>query len=392
MMTTVDLMDPELVRDPFGVYSRIREQAPMARGVIPGLEPLWIATRYEDVKTVMSDARFVNDATNAGAPDMTEQLLLASGIPAKYVRPTMSDFDGPRHTRLRRLVSRAFTARRIADLRPRVEEITEDLLDRLPQDEVVDLLQHFAYPLPITVICELVGVPEQDRMRWRDWSRLLAPGMGPGMGEAVRGMAGHTRELIEQRRASPAGDLISGLASDDQLSETELIRVILSLVVAGYETTAHLIANGTAALLTHPHQLALLRADPSLLPRAVNELIRYCGPALGTRMRYATEDTEISGTLVHKGEAVMPILAAANYDPRVFDAPEQLDVTRDGEPHVGFGHGPHYCLGAALARQEGEVAFGALLRRFPNLALAGDLQRGPNPGTWHLAGLPVNLR
>jgi len=404
---SIDLTDPELLKDPFTAYSRVREQGGLARGVIPGVAPVWLATRYDDVKLVMGDARFVNDVANVpgmDAPNVTEQILLAMGIPPAYLvylRSGMNDSDGADHARLRKLVTRAFTVRRVAELRPRMAEIAERLLDELPGDDVVDLLAHFAYPLPIMVICELVGIPEPDRARWRHWSATLAKGMGPDMGGALRGLVDHVGELIELRRAEPADDLLSALVraqDDDRLSDVELVTLVLNLVVAGHETTAHLIANGTAALLTHPDQLTLLRDDPALLPRAVHELMRWCGPALGTRLRYATEDVDFDGTLVRKGEAVLPVLVGANHDPRVYDRPERLDLTRDPdrrrETHVGFGHGPHYCLGAALARQEGEVAFAALLRRFPDLALAvdpGDLVRGPNPGTWQLAALPVRL-
>ncbi|MEO6081672.1 MAG: cytochrome P450 [Umezawaea sp.] len=400
---SIDLTDPDLLRDPFAVYSRLREETELTRGIIPGVPSVWLATRYDDVKLVMSDPRFVNDAANVpglDAPNLIEQIWLSVGIPAEYLvylLTGMGDSDGANHARLRKLVTRAFTAKRVAELRPRIKEITERLLDELPDDDTVDLLAHFAYPLPISVICELVGIPEADRPRWRAWSAVLARGMGPDMGDALRGMIDHATELIDLRRTTPTGDLLSDLVraqDDDRLSDVELVTLVLNLVVAGHETTAHLIANGTAALLTHPDQLTLLRNDSSLLPRAVQELMRWCGPVLGTRLRYATEDVKLGETLVHKGEAVMPVLAGANYDPRAYDRPDRLDLTRDSTAHAGFGHGPHYCLGAALARQEGEIAFEALLRRFPHLTLAvdpADLERSPNLGTWQLAELPVRL-
>ncbi|MFD9889672.1 cytochrome P450 [Amycolatopsis sp. NPDC059027] len=403
----VDLTDAELVRDPFTAYSRIRERAALAKAVVPGIEPMWLVTRYDDVKLVMSDPRFVSSAAAVpGAVDLREQLWRATGIPEEhfvYLKSGISEVDGAEHARLRGLVTRAFTVRRVTELRPRIAELTERLLDELPgqaEDGVVDLLRHFAYPLPIAVICELVGIPEADRPQWREWSAALAAGFGPGVAEALAGMVDHVRVLLEFRRHHPADDLITGLvraqAEDgDRLSDVEMIALVQNLVVAGHETTAHLLANGTAALLTHPDQLALLRADPALLPKAVHELMRWCGPGLGTRMRYAAEDVEIGGELVRRGEAVMPVLAGANYDPRKFTAPERLDITRDpgrAETHVGFGAGPHYCLGAALARQEAEIAFGALFRRCPGLALAvepEELRHGPNPGTWQLDALPV---
>ncbi|GAA3508318.1 hypothetical protein FHR32_008345 [Streptosporangium album] len=410
---TVDLTDPELMADPFGGYARLREQAPLVRGSFLGAaSPIWLVTRYDDVKTVLSDPRFVNDPANVPGMDvqnLREKQLKARGIPeeyARYVLNSVLDADGADHLRLRKLVSRTFTARRVSELRPRVEQITEDLLDRLAataQDGVVDLIEHFAYPLPITVICELVGIPEEDRPQWRRWGKALTTLESDGFGTVLREMVTHIGELIGRRRAAPGDDLLSGLIrthdeDGDRLSDSEMVTMVLTLVLAGHETTAHLIGNGTAALLTHPDQLALLRGDPELMPRAVHELMRWCGPVQGTRMRYAAEDLDIGGMRVRRGEAVMAMIVGANYDPRRFDAPERLDITRqpDGhrENHVGFGYGLHYCLGAALARQEGEVAFEALLRRFPDLSLAvkpEDLEHQLMPASWRLARLPLRL-
>ncbi|GAA1272807.1 cytochrome P450 [Sphaerisporangium rubeum] len=406
----VDLLDPGVLRDPFRAYSRLRDRAPLARGSLFGQQELWLVTRYDDVRTVLGDHRFVNDPAHVPGMDagnLREKLVAARGVPpeyAKYILDSILDADGEDHLRLRRLVSRTFTARRVMELRPRVEQIAEDLLDRLPghaEDGVVDLLPHFAYPLPITVICELVGIPEEDRPLWRKWGRQLFD--QEGIASAVRDLVGYIEDLIARRRATPADDLLTGLIrthdeDGDRLSDTEMVTMVLTIVLAGHETTAHLIGNGTAALLTHPDQLTLLREDPSLLPRAVHELMRWCGPVQGTRIRYATEDVELGGMTIAKGQPVMAMLVGANYDPSVFPDPERLDITRepDGrkETHVGFGHGLHYCLGAALARQEGEVALGALFRRFPGLSLAvdpSDLEHEPLPGSWRLARLPLRL-
>ncbi|MFC4588686.1 cytochrome P450 family protein [Sphaerisporangium corydalis] len=410
---TVDMMDPALMRDPFGGYARMREQAPLVRGSFFGRgTPIWLVTRYDDVKMVLGDPRFVNNPANVPGLDIEnirEKEIEARGIPreyAQYVLDSVLDADGADHIRLRKLVSRTFTARRVAELRPRVEQITEGLLDRLAgtaDDGVVDLMEHFAYPLPITVICELVGIPEQDRAQWREWGKALVTLQSGGMADALRDMVGHIHELIERRRVAPTADLLSGLIrthdeDGDRLSDTEMVTLVLTLILAGHETTAHLIGNGTAALLTHPDQLALLRKDPGMMRGAVHELMRWCGPVQATRLRYAARDVEVGGMPVAKGEAVMAVLVGANHDPREFDHPERLDITRepDGrrENHVGFGHGLHYCLGAALARQEGEVAFEALLRRFPDLALAvrpEELERQMMPGSWRLARLPLRL-
>ncbi|WP_163505204.1 cytochrome P450 family protein [Fodinicola acaciae] len=409
LVDTVDLASEKLAGDPFGEYSRIRERPGLTRGVLPGLAPLWLVTRHEHVSLVMSDPRFVNDVRNIpgnDGPSMLELIRRASGTPAEYLKflgPNLSDVDGADHARLRKHVSRALTARTVLRLQPRIEEITGNLLDALPgsaQDGVVDLLAHFAYPLPITVICELIGIPESDWPAMRRWAAILATGRE--MGDAVRGAVDYLQELIARRRRRPADDFVSGLSHSsghsDELGGDEIVMLILTMIVAGHETTAHLIANGTAALLTHPEQLAALRRDPGLLPNAVNELMRWCGPTLSAFMRYATEDVRLGDTLVRKGEAVMPVLVGANYDPRAFDRPHQLDVTREPghgrATQLGFGHGPHYCPGAGLARHEAEIAVGSLLRRYPEVALAvppADLRRGPVRGAWQLAKLPVTL-
>ncbi|MCO5996741.1 cytochrome P450 family protein [Actinoallomurus rhizosphaericola] len=414
---TVDLSDPELLRDPFRGYSRLREQSPMVQ-VVHGDRgsSLWIVTRHADVRVVLNDRRFVNDPANVPGMEIEDaraEVFRAMGIDddhAPYLLRSVLDADGDDHLRLRRLVSRAFTARRVTALLPRVGEIVGRLLDRLPDrasppDGVVDLLEHFAYPLPITVICELVGIPEEDRERWLQWSRALMRSHETGhFTAAIRGIVDHVEELVARRRAEPADDLLTaliGVHDEDGgvLSEFELVTMVLTIVLAGHETTAHLIGNGMVALLTHRDQLDLLRADPAtLLPRAVQELMRWCGPVQAARVRYATEDVEIGGRRLRKGSPVMASLVSANFDPRRFADPHRLDITRqpDGghETHLGFGHGLHYCLGAALARQEAEVAFAGLLDRYPGLSLAvppESLDRIPMPGTWRLAALPVRL-
>ncbi|MEV5705993.1 cytochrome P450 [Actinoallomurus sp. NPDC052274] len=414
---TVDLLDPELLRDPFHGYSRLREQSPMAQ-VVHGDRgsALWIVTRHADVRLVLSDRRFVNNPRNVPGMELEDgrvEIFRNMGIDdeyAPYLLRSVLDVDGDDHLRLRRLVSRTFTARRVAALLPRVREITGRLLDRLPdqaspQDGVVDLLEHFAYPLPITVICELVGIPEEDREQWLRWSRALMRSHETGnFTAAIRGIVRHVEELVTRRRAEPADDLLTaliGVHDEDGavLSEFELVTMVLTIVLAGHETTAHLIGNGMVALLTHRDQLDLLRADTTgLLPRAVHELMRWCGPVQAARFRYAAEDVEIGGRWLRKGSPVMASLVSANFDPRRFADPHRLDVTRqpDGrhETHLGFGHGLHYCLGAALARQEAEVAFAGLLGRYPDLSLAvppESLDRIPMPGAWRLAALPVRL-
>jgi cytochrome P450 len=401
-----NIMDPALIADPRGGFSRIREEAPLVLGQSADGTPTWYVTRCDDVRAMLGDPRLVNSpgsAAGAEAVQNRDDMLEMLGIPRDffpYMTQSILDVDGIDHVRLRKLVSRAFTVRRVNALRPRVEEITSALLDGL--DGPVDLISEFAYPLPITVICELVGVPEADRPLWRK-AGAASNSMEPGaMGAAVREMVAYTHDLIDKRRAEPADDLLTDLIraqneDGDRLSDVEMVTMVLALVTAGHETTAHLIGNAALALLTHPDQLEALRGDPDLWPSAVNELMRWCGPVQIAQLRYATEDVEVGGQTVKAGEAVQAVLVSANHDPRQYDEPDRLDVTRRpsgrGEGHVGFGHGIHYCLGAALARQEGEVALRALFDRFPAMTLEAEEQTWVSvPGMRQLASLPVRLR
>jgi cytochrome P450 len=264
----------------------------------------------------------------------------------------------------------------------------------------VDLLRHFARPLPIDVICELVGIPESNRPRWREYGASVAAGFGKDLAEAIPRIMEGAKAAVAARRAEPGEDLVSDLirtqAEDgDRLSDTEMVTLIWNIVLAG-QTPTNLIANGVETLLSHPDQLAALRDDTSLMPRAVEELMRWCGPQLLAIPRYAREDIEIGGVLIGKGERVTAAIVSANRDPRAFPDPDRLDIRRTAGPstHLGFAHGPHFCLGAALARVQTDVALTALLHRFPNLALAiapEDVQRAPDGGTWRLASLPVIL-
>ncbi|WP_329081591.1 MULTISPECIES: cytochrome P450 family protein [unclassified Streptosporangium] len=389
----IHLTDAEVLRDPFAAYGRAREASPLARLVAPGFGPMLALTRHEDAKAMLSDPRFEINAASFMRPDVPEDCL-------PYMR-TMSEMDGPEHLRLRRLVAPAFSARRAAGFRPRIEPIVAALLDGLPghaEHGVVDLLAHFARPLPMDVICELVGVPGADRPRWREYGATVVGSMGRQFADAIPGIMEGAKAAVARRRAEPGDDLLSDLiraqADDgDRLSDTELVTMVWHLVMAG-QTPTNLIANAVEVLLTHPGQAAALREDAGLMPRAVEELTRWCGPTLLSIPRYAREDVELHGTLVRKGEPVTAAIAAANRDPRAFTAPDLLDLGRSTEAagHLGFAHGPHFCLGASLARVQTEVALTALLRRFPALAMAPEnAGRAPDPGTWRLASLLVTL-
>ena len=403
------MMSPELIADPYQGYGRLREQAPVLRASFMGVTPTWMITRYEDVHAVLGDPRFVNNPASVPGmevPNPVDKVMKSYGLSeedAQYLANTILRTDAADHTRLRKLVSRAFTVRRVSELRPRVEAITAGLLGDIAGSDPVDLIERFCYPLPITVICELVGIPEASRPAWRRWGRELMSMEPARMGSAMHEMLEDVKALIATRRSAPEDDLVSALirAQDedgDRLSDVELVTFVVTLVMAGHETTAHLIGNSVATLLTNPDQLALLRARPELWPTAVHELVRCCGTALLTGLRYASEDVEVGGVLIRAGDSVSPVLVSANHDPRQYTEPDRLDVTRQptghGEGHVGFGHGAHYCLGAALARQEAEVALRALFDRFPAPRLAvpeSELDWQQLPGSRRLNALPVHL-
>ncbi|HWD01734.1 MAG TPA: cytochrome P450 [Amycolatopsis sp.] len=374
MIPELDLADPALHQDPFTSYGAVREQAPVARLTGPGFGPLWIVTRHADARAMLTDPRFALGAGSFQRPDVPEHCR-------SYLR-TLQEMEGAEHQRLRRLAAPAFTARRAEGFSERIELIAERLLDEEPED----LLAGFAQPLAMEVICELVGVPEADRPRWHEYGRTVVAGSGAGFTAAVPGIIDGARMLTDP----PASEFLALLAGTEGLTEPELVTLVWQLVIAG-QTPANFIANALEALLTHPGQLAVLRAEPWRWPAAVDELIRWCGSQLLTIPRQATEDLDLHGVAIRAGEPVSAALAAANRDPRVFTDPDRLDVRRGAAGHLGFAYGPHFCLGAALARVESRVAVKAVLCRFPSLRL-GDARRAPDPGTWRLVSLPVKYR
>jgi cytochrome P450 len=388
----IDVTDPKVLHDPFAAYATARESMALARLLIPGFQ-MWAVTRHEQARSMLGDDRFELNANSFMRPP---------GIPEhclRYMR-TMSEMDGPEHKRLRRLVTPAFSPRRAAAFRPRMERIVDRLLDDLAGlSGPVDLLEHFARPLPMDVICELVGIPEADQPQWRKYGAIVAAGIGDDFNAAIPAIIDGAKAAVARRRAEPADDLLSVLIEtqehDDRLSDSELVTLVWHLMLAG-QTPTNLVANAMAALFEHPLQLAELRADLSLMTRAVDELTRWCSPQLLTTPRFAREDVEIDGVLIRKGEAVTASMVSANRDPRAFVEPDRLDIRRSTGPvgHLSYSHGPHFCVGASLSRLEVEVALTGLLRRFPAMELAvapSELQRTPDGGTWRLASLPVNL-
>ncbi|MBE1494823.1 cytochrome P450 [Amycolatopsis lexingtonensis] len=389
MTPEIDLTDLEVLTDPFTAYDRAREVSAVAKLVIPGFGPFWALTRYAEARAMLADPRFeVRSESFMRPPGIPEHCL-------EYLR-TMAEQDGPEHLRLRRLVAPAFAPKRAAQLRPRLAAITGRLLDALPahaEDGVVDLVAHFARPLPMDVICELTGIPEADRPRWREYGAAVAGGVGPDFAAAIPAIIEGAKEAVARSRAEPGDDLIGDLVraqDDDRLTDTELVTLVWHLVLAG-QTPVNLVANAVEALLRHPDQLKLLRADLGLWPGAVEELMRFCSPQLLTTPRFAREDVEIDGELIRAGERVTAAMVAADRDPRVFDGADRLDVTRTGPAQLGFSHGPHFCLGASIARVETEVALSMLFDRYPDVALAGDVPRAPDGGTWRPARLLLTL-
>jgi len=318
----------------------------------------------------------------------------------------MLDRDPPDHTRLRGLVSKAFTPKALESLRPRIQQIVDGLLDQIERRGEMDLIEEFAYPLPVIVICEMLGVPVKDHERFKHWGLDIARGLdaimlppdsevGKRSVSGRRALAEYFRALIAERRAAPRDDMLSALIAaeeaGDKLSEEELLASCILLLVAGHETTVNLIGNGTLALLKHPEQLRRLRENPGLIGSAVEELLRYDGPVQRTA-RIPSEDLVIGGKTIPKGEMVMPFLGAANRDPAQFPDPDRLDITRTDNRHIAFGMGIHFCLGAPLARMEGQIAISTLLRRLPKLALASQLPEHRQSLTLRgLVSLPVGF-
>jgi len=396
---------PDYFQDPLGFFARIREQGPVVPVTMPEGGQYWLITRYADVRAALADPRLHKDyVRKLTGPDWEPDPLTL------FLNVHMLAADPPDHTRLRKLVAKAFTARRIAGLRPRIEALTASLLEamaaRAASDSTlenggeVDLIEAFAFPLPVTVICELLGVPAGDQESFKSWSGAILSSVSTQEEalEAGTAMYHYFTELIAAKRAAPADDLISALVdardTDDPLDERELMAMLFLLLVAGHETTANLIATGTLGLLAHPAELARLRSDPSLLPDAVEELLRYSNPLNHATERFTLEPVEIGGVTIPPREWVLCVTSSANRDPGRFPDPDRLDVGRDASGHVAFGHGIHHCLGAPLARLEGEIAFRALLARFPELSLAVDpaeLRWRPSSLIHGLERLPVRL-
>ncbi len=375
MSVAFNPMDPEFLADPYPMYHRLRTEEPVHHSPLG----FWVLTRYDDVVAALRDPRLAKEAI-AGF------IAARFGAPIPQMGLSMLDRDPPDHTRLRALVSKAFTPRVVETLRPHIQQIVDGLVDAVQDKGSMDLIEEFAYPLPVIVICEMLGVPVEDHERFKGWGLDIARGLdaillppdsevGRRAVAGRRALADYFRELIAERRAAPRADMLSALIAaeeaGDKLSEEELLATCILLLVAGHETTVNLIGNGTLALLRHPDQLRRLRDNPGLIGPAVEELLRYDGPVQRTA-RIPSEDITIRGHTIGKGEMVMPFIGAADRDPAQFPEPDRLDIARADNRHIAFGWGIHFCLGAPLARVEGQIAVNTLLKRLPKLAIDTD--------------------
>ena len=396
---TLDITSPEARSQAFVRYAELRHQCPVMHALVTGAggdtdidglpeRPIWLFTGYEANNRGLLNPAVGVDPTAALTP---EQLAEMPQPPQELepLRRNILSLDPPEHTRLRRLVQPAFTASNIEKLRPRIQAITDDLLDRIEAKAASDgettplrhmeLISQFSYPLPVTVICEMLGIPEDDREQTQRWSENLlkpmreeeAEEIGRGIGEFIA----YLRALFAQRRAEPRDDLITSLlqaeVDGDRLTEDEVLAMVFILFVAGHITTVNLIANGIYALLMNPGQMAGLRANPELIENAVEETLRYYGPAETSTLRFAAQDFEIDGQAMERGSPLLFLLASANHDPERFNDPETFNISRaDANRHIAFGKGIHACLGAPLARLEAQIAIASLVERYPDLQLA----------------------
>jgi cytochrome P450 len=388
---TVEHLGAEYFQDPYAVHARLRAQRPVSAVIMPGEYPAWLVTGYAEARAALADPRLRKAWPNG--PSDPDSVYAALEL-------HMLNSDPPDHERLRRLVNKAFTSRRVERLRPRITAIITELLDDMSTQREVDLLASFAFPLPITVICELLSIPVADRDDFRKWSAsLISDAVSPEVFEAdATAMVRYFRELLAAKRQQPADDLLSALITardeGDGLQENELVAMVFLLMLAGHETTVNLIASGMLALLLNPRQLDQLRADPSLIGRAVEELLRYVSPVNHATFRFAAEPVEIGGARIGQGEPLLIALSSADRDPSRYADPDRLDLGRDSSGHLAFGHGIHYCLGAPLARLEAEIAFGGLLSRFGSMQLAvpaESLRWRPSTLIHGLEALPVRL-
>ena len=365
--------------DPFPVFAQVSELGPVHAVTLADGHGAWLVVRYQEARDALNDPRLSKDMHAALAMGSG---VVAEGLPGPAFARHMLTVDPPDHTRLRRLVSAAFSPRRVEAMRPRIQTITDELLDGIAKEgpnRRIDLVATFAFPLPFTVICELLGVPERDRALLAEgFTKLLVPTSTPAEYAAAKdasdAVVAMLRALVEAKQLDPGDDLVSGLVTardgEERLDSQELLSTVFQLIVAGHDTTASLIGNGLVSLLRNPAELDRLRADPTRIVGAVEEFLRFDAPVPHSTFRYTAAPITLGGVTIPAGEQVIICLAAANRDADRYASSDELDLDRDEARHLAFGHGIHHCLGAPLARMEGQVALGTLLRRFPEISLA----------------------
>lgn len=398
--TPINISSKNFTYHKYAYYKWLREEAPVCKGNFAVVN-LYLLSRYHDCVSMLKDPRFVRNRTTATGGS---RMPFPAPKSVALLSQSMIVEDEPAHRRLRNLVHKAFTPRALTRLEERIEHLTHELLDKAEKQGNVDIKEAYALPIPVTVISEMVGVRDADMEKFRDSMQVLTNGLsGWSLFRTLfwdmRSSSAFVRELIAYKRANPQDDILTALIQaeeeGDKLSEDELVSMVFLLIIAGYETTVHLITNSVVTLLQHPDQLARLQEHPELLESAIEEIMRYNGPVHGTKLGYAVEDVTLHGVTIPKGAAVMPLLGAANHDPAVFENPEVFDIARTPNRHLGFGQGIHYCLGAPLARLETRIALKNLLERNPNLHLAvapEHLQLQNIPGWHRYERVPVMLR
>ena len=382
----MNIASREFRANPFPFYARLRAEAPVYRTLLPDKQAAWLITRYDDVLMALKDEqRFCKDRLAAMTP---AQLKKTPWVPPMFapLTRTILDTDFEEHARLRGLIHLAFTPRRIEQVRERAQSLANELLDAAQRRGQMELIHDYALQIPLTIISEMLGIPEKDRAQFHRWTKLLINlsasqhGVLLGIPQLML-MLRYLRQLFKQRRADPRDDLISALATveegGERLSDNELLAMVFVLLIAGHETTVNLIGSGSLALLENPDQMRLLRQRPELIKNAIEELVRYVSPVEQATERYAREDIALHGVTIPKGQMVLAVIASANRDEQQFADADRLDLSRENNKHLSFGLGAHYCVGAPLARLEGQIAIQTLAVRLPNL---------------HLAAMPQSLR
>ena len=386
---------PSLTRNPYPAFARLREASPVSVMTDDEGLPMWLITGYDDVRGALADPRLRQDARRA--LEIQEHRVGGTKVGIEIVH--MLNSDPPDHTRLRHLIHGAFTPGKVKAMGPMVRRIADGLMDELAERETADFVLDFALPLPMTVICELMGFPGSDRQLFRNWSTAILTDSGAdSFAGATAELVDYFRALIAERRARPGDDLLSALIEDcdgGELTEHEVVSMVYLLLIGGHETTVNLLSTALLALCQNPDQFADLRAEPAILPMAVDEFLRYEAPVCMATIRFTDEPVDVRGVEIPAGELVMLSLGAANRDPRRFTDPDRLLLRRNDPGHLAFGYGIHRCLGAFLGRLEAETALGGLIRRFPRIELAADEASLPWRDTIMLRGLeslPVRFR